>query len=180
LTVITNRLFLSYYFYFMLGIYVAARFDNIKTLIQKVNLFKLIGSIVAGGVIITYFDLVGLNIIRGLKDLCYILSCIINPVFYLMLFILFTKIAILLTKRGEKWIYEIGRHSFGIYLVHAFVLNVCNILLGKINISFKNIIFYPVAFITTLIISFLVANLLSRLSFGKYIIGMSTRNQIKA
>lgn len=66
---------------------------------------------------------------------------------------------------------EISRLSFGIYFVHIFILRRC---LWRIDVirELPGLIQIPVVMIATLVLSFLVVKLISRLPFSKYIIGV--------
>ena len=66
---------------------------------------------------------------------------------------------------------EISKLSFGIYFIHIFILRR---LLWKIDIikDLPGLIQIPVVMITTLVLSFLVVKLISRLPYSKYIIGV--------
>lgn len=66
---------------------------------------------------------------------------------------------------------EISRLSFGIYFVHIFILRRCLWRIDFIR-ELPGLIQIPVVMIATLVLSFLIVKLISRLPFSKYIIGV--------
>lgn len=66
---------------------------------------------------------------------------------------------------------EVSKLSFGIYLIHIFIMR--NVLWrASLIIELPGVIQIPVVMISTLVLSFLVVKLISRLPFSKYIIGV--------
>lgn len=66
---------------------------------------------------------------------------------------------------------EISRLSFGIYFVHIFILRRCLWRIDFIR-DMPGLIQIPVVMIATVVLSFLVVKLISRLPHSKYIIGV--------
>lgn len=70
-----------------------------------------------------------------------------------------------------KWISEFSRLSFGIYLVHIFVMRDVLWKIGLI-ISLPGLLQIPIIAIVTFGISFLVVKVLTYLPYSKYIVGV--------
>jgi hypothetical protein len=68
----------------------------------------------------------------------------------------------------------IGRYSFGIYLIHAFVMDVIGLLLKKASITPLQWQFYPIMFSCTLIFSFGLTWIMWNLPIISSIIGAKT------
>lgn len=62
-------------------------------------------------------------------------------------------------------------YSFGIYLIHARIVNVVAVILDQLGITVNNILFYLSTFMVTLIVSLAVVVILKQLPHHEYIIG---------
>jgi len=101
-------------------------------------------------------------------------SEIIEPLQYTLSFILMWKIASKLIKRNDlivRLLKDIGRFSFGIYLVHVFFIMVLIRILEPFNITFSDWIYYPIIFICVSILSYLTCKIISYTPFSYYVIG---------
>lgn len=71
----------------------------------------------------------------------------------------------IILNKGLKTIFlKISEYSLVIYLIHAFVIFLLNILLNKIGINPENFIFYPIIWFGTIVISYLFALLYEKTS----------------
>ncbi|TAE48131.1 MAG: hypothetical protein EAZ89_15655, partial [Bacteroidetes bacterium] len=74
-------------------------------------------------------------------------------------------------RRTSVWIHTLGEASYGIYLVHVFVLEGLAYLLTINNITPDRVIFYPLLFAGSLAGAWGLTLLIEKLPFRKYLIG---------
>ncbi len=71
-----------------------------------------------------------------------------------------------------KWLQIIGNYSFGIYLVHGFIVYaLALILLPEIGFDINNWLFYPVVFCVVLGLSLVFVYLIKKMPHYELIIG---------
>lgn len=83
------------------------------------------------------------------------------------LYVLFLR----MPNRHHSFISEVSRLSFGVYLIHIFIMRS---ILWKLDIicGLPGLIQIPVIFVLTFILSLILSWLISRLPFSRYIIGV--------
>ncbi len=165
--------FLSHIFYFMIGIYIADNIPLIQNFLSKIRtkLLIVICIFLAISVSSIYIDIY-YHHATGLRSSIYYL---INPILFCFAFVLFYKISsVLMIKKNiiSLVICNLGRYSFGIYLVHLIFVNLIIILLKDMNIQADNILYYILLFPFATIFSFIATKLISYLPYSKYIIGI--------
>jgi len=99
----------------------------------------------------------------------------IEPIQYILSFILLWKIGSTLIERTNlviRLLKDIGRFSFGIYLVHVFFIIVLTKILELYNVMFSDWIYYPIIFFCVSISSYLTCKIISFTPFSYYIIGI--------
>ncbi len=172
--------FISFLFYFVLGIYVVDYFDQLKTASKHLTPIYLITSL-ALTVGASFFIIIGLTTgydYYSIPGYFFIGSELIYPVLRISTFILLLNVAAnLIGKRSllAKVIYRIGDYSFGIYLIHIFFNQYAIRILKNKAIDFNSWSFYPIVFVITVVLSYLVVRLISYFPYSYYLIGH--RNQ---
>ncbi len=72
---------------------------------------------------------------------------------------------------SKRFIMYLGNYSFGIFLIHVIYMYVGHNLLTLLNLSPKQILFYPLLFLVMLSLSIVTMELFSHVSWGHYFIG---------
>jgi len=185
LSIILDRVFFSHIFYFILGIYVSQNYEYIIDKIFRVKKWIL-------PIIIIFTGLISVLWINGIvKYGSYynipksyflvpdLLGSIYFPLIFSIFFITTLKFTIIKNKFAgySKTVLLIGRYSFGIYLIHPLYIKICmSLLFPQFGVYFYHLIFYPVLFILTLLLSYLSVHVTSYLPFSEIIIGIKNKN----
>ena len=101
---------------------------------------------------------------------------IVLPIYYILIFILCLFIALKISEKNPDTITKclriIGNYSFGIYLIHGFIVYaLTSILLPKIGFEVNNWLFYPIVFILVLNMSLVFVYLINKVPYHEFIIG---------
>jgi peptidoglycan/LPS O-acetylase OafA/YrhL len=177
--------FLGYLFYFMLGMTVRSRYDELplkpvsRTSFGCVWIFLLCCTII--GIVDNANSFLKFNTAQILPVIgnygIWLAATIVSPVYYVIIFALcfFISRHIVSHKTsGILMLEKIGHNSFGIYLVHAFMLYVIVMVFPRFGFDWNTWLFYPCAFCLTLILSIYSVEIIQRFPHSEYIIG-STR-----
>lgn len=169
-------------FYFILGFVVR---DNYE-LTKLENFFKKYALVVCVVIAIgTLFSVVSIEFTyfpsyKSIFETEYaklgFLSATINLVYNTVLFMLFLNISAMLSSQKKYPIIDkIGSFSFAIYLIHPLVLEqLIKIWFIQFHSNTDNWLFYPYAYITTIIISIILVKIVKLFSFSDYIIGKTS------
>jgi peptidoglycan/LPS O-acetylase OafA/YrhL len=97
----------------------------------------------------------------------------IEPLFYLNIFLLLFIFVLNLNKTEffSRCLKRTGEFSFGIFLIEVFFLTSVTIMLEKINFTSYNYLFYPIVFLSTLLLSVVSILVIRKIPFSQYIIG---------
>lgn len=155
--------FLTWLMFFVLGIYCRNR-NIIKTSNKNLLLAIFIFFIISIGetiIYISFFNKIG-DAVTAIKPSSFLYS------FFLILF-MFKNIRFF----KAKFLAELGRMSFGIYLSHLFLLIIFSKILGKLGFLLKGGILYQISLIIiTIIVSFIcisIFNKLANLKISRYL-----------
>jgi peptidoglycan/LPS O-acetylase OafA/YrhL len=97
-----------------------------------------------------------------------------SPCIFSILFILTFSI---IKNKNSKIISFIGRYSFGLYLIHALYIDIIiRLVFPQFGVDFSHFIFYPILFISSLLLSYFSVYLISRLHYSEIIIGLKNKN----
>ena len=176
--------FIGYVFYLVLGMAIRRRYDELllrsvpKTSPYYASIPLLCCTIIgifdcAQG----YFNLDTTQILPMIGSYWRWLTAMINPLYYVVIFALCFYISLnIVSSRSAtlKLLEKIGAYSFGIYLVHAFILYVLVLVFQRFGFDWNNWLFYPLVCIITLTLSYLSVKILQKLPYSEYLIG-STR-----
>lgn len=168
--------FMSFLFYFGLGIYTVDHFDQLKKAINRLTPLYLITSL-ALTLGASFFIIIGLTTgyrYNSIPAYFFMGAELVYPVLRISTFLwLFNLSASLAGKRNilAKVIYRIGDYSFGIYLIHIFFNQYAIRILKENTIDYNNWLFYPSVYVVTVVLSYLGVRVISYLPYSYYIIG---------
>jgi len=168
-----DRVFLSYLFFFVFGMYIARRRGKFYAAIREAP-WSLLLSLTA----VTFFfaSLAVYAFSKTLNDglshifIFYTVASLAWP----MLSLTSYKASLILSERKGFWpevMKKLGKASFSIYLLHIFVLIALTDILGGMGVDKTYLIFYPVALLGTLFITYLLVRVLSRIPHSELLIG---------
>jgi len=172
--------FISFIFYFGLGIYTCDHFDQLKKGIGHLTPLYLITSL-ALTMGSSFLIIIGLTTgyrYYAIPEYFSMGAEIVYPFLRILTFLLLFNLASsLVGKRSilSQMIYNIGNYSFGIYLIHIFFFQYIIRTLSYNTIDYNDWVFYPSVFVTTVVLSYLAVRLISYLPYSYYIIGSRTR-----
>ncbi len=168
--------FISFLFYFGLGIYVNDRFEQLKEGIKhQTPLFLTISLALTLGS--SFFIIIGLTLgydYYSIPSYFFIGLELVYPILKISTFLLLLNLASsLVIKRGilTKVVKKFGDYSFGIYLIHIFFIQITIEMLKNNAVDYSDWLFYPIVFLVTVITSYLAVRLISYLPHSYYIIG---------
>lgn len=180
--ILKATLFSGYLFYFVLGMYVKSRYSNFKNIVITLKhpyilfLALLPATILGiGSWSLKYFRN---DLIPQLIQIYNWISAIVTPLFYILIFTLCLSTALKISEMNSttitKSMHIIGKYSFGIYLVHGFILLfLTSILFPKIGFDMNNWLFYPIVFSLVLSLSLSLVYIINKVPYYEYIIGSS-------
>jgi peptidoglycan/LPS O-acetylase OafA/YrhL len=173
LVILLDRVFLSYLWFFVLGVYVARNYRRFQSFVKTVSWAPLIGALIATFVLAA----------------ATLYACTLTPIlgvlsvfnFYMVvsmawpaLFLTCYKISLSISQQLGFWpngIMKLGLASFGIYLLNPFVIMAINRVLGSVNIDMSDLIYYPIAIIGLTLITYLLVRFLSKLPHSVWFVG---------
>jgi peptidoglycan/LPS O-acetylase OafA/YrhL len=173
--------FVGYLFYFILGMVVLSRYDEVKhKFVSNRSCYwmtlPLIGGTILGifGYAQTFFayDITLIHPFVG--NYWNPIAAVITPFYYVLIFALCLSVSLhLITNRTRRvsFLEKIGHYSFGIYLVHAAFVSLFVVVLPCFGLDWYNWLFYPVTFFLTFVMSYLTVLILRKLPYSAYIIG---------
>jgi len=114
--------------------------------------------------------------ILAVNKLYFIGPRMIEPFLSLSVMVVLLRISVyLIHNKGilfERMMHEVGRKSFGIYLVNVFfIVLLTDKIKSAMNITTDTLIFYPVLFLGTLLGSYASVSLMRYLPYSEMIIG---------
>lgn len=175
-----DKMFISYIFYFVIGIHFGRNIEVMKTYINNVNDKMIYLCLILSNILISFIWIKGIEIygyFYKINKLFVLPSIIIEPLQYILSFILLWKTSSKLIQRNNliyRFLKDIGKLSFGIYLVHVFYMVAVTKMLMPLNISFSSWIFYPIIFFSVSILSYSTCKLISYTRFSYYLIGVKS------
>ena len=176
-------MFVGYLFYFILGMVFLDRYDEmvLKYTSHKF-LYWMPFTLICGTIIGTfgyareYFNYSIALIHPMAGEYWHYIVAIITPLYYVCIFAICFIISLYLVSHRTRivaFLEKIGRYSFSIYLIHVFILSVLVLAFSQFGFDINNWLFYPVTFCLTFILSYLSVEILQKLPYSKYIIGIT-------
>lgn len=170
--IIIRKISFFWIFYFMLGSIMGLNFDYYKNVLFNISL-KYIGALFYVGLLALIFSYYSDGLLINDTNIFWLRPQVL---IYASLFIMFT-IKIIgelnphdLKKPAARFLNELGRYSFGIYLIHILILNILLIIFQKLNVNY-NFLFDYFLFPVVLVLSLHFVIMLSGLPFGRFIVG---------
>ncbi|MBP2146268.1 peptidoglycan/LPS O-acetylase OafA/YrhL [Methanofollis sp. W23] len=175
----------GYLFYFVLGMAARNRYDEfVKRPVSRTTLYGLSLALPYGTLLgllncaPTYFPSFEITQIYPVTGAYWhVLTATLTPLYYVIIFLLCLALALHFVSHRSKVsavLEKIGRYSFGIYLVHAFILCTIVPVFTRLGFDWNDWLFYPVTFVLTLVLSYLAVEVIRRVPYSTYLIG-STR-----
>jgi peptidoglycan/LPS O-acetylase OafA/YrhL len=178
--------FTGYLFYFILGITVRGRYEDLlrkpvsDTLLYTLSVPLLCGTII--GIVSCLRTNYKFNIIQILPasgKYWNLLAAMISPIYVVIIFTLCLTTSLYIVSHKPaafKVLEKIGHYSFGIYLVHLIFLTEIVRWISRFGFGWNNLLFFPITFSLTLIFSTVFVELIQKLPYSRYIIG-NTRQE---
>lgn len=176
--------FIGYVFYLVLGMTIRRRYDELLLKsVPKTSLYYASTPLLCCTIIgifdyaRRYFNLDITQILPVMGGYWRWLTVTITPFYYMVIFALCFYISLNIVSNrlaALKLLEKVGAYSFGIYLVHAFILYVLVLAFRQFGFDWNNWLFYPPVCIITLTLSYLSVEILQKLPYSEYLIG-STR-----
>jgi len=176
--------FIGYFFYFILGMIVRSRYEELLLKpLSNTSLYFMSVPLLCCTIFgifdcaqeYFHFDITQIQPVAG--QYWNWLTATITPFYYVIIFALCLNISLkIVSNEGAvfRLLEKIGHYSFGIYLVHAFILYVIVLVFSRFGFDWNNWLFYPLTFCFTLILSILSVVFIQKFPYSKYIVG-STR-----
>lgn len=180
---LSNRIFLSLLFYFVLGMYITRNLDRVKVTLPYVNTRMVLAVSFALVLVTSIVWIFGIYAYGGyykFPPYIFTVDTLVEPLLYALLFILLYQLAVYtmgfdnIISRAAS---SLGKYSFGVYLIHVCYLEIMIIVLGLFGLTYHDWPFYPLLFLSVLILSYVSIYFISYLPWSKYIVG--THNKIK-
>jgi surface polysaccharide O-acyltransferase-like enzyme len=178
---IASILFFGYLFYFVLGMFVSSHYQSIKNrtaecLMHPYLIFFVLlsGTILAiGNLFMKYF---GNDEFSQIIQLYNGILAIAQPFYYMLIFVLCLFTALKFSEMRPNRITElvgvIGNYSFGIYLIHVFILYaLVTGILPDLGFTVNNWLFFPVVFTLVLTLSMVFVFIVNKIPYHEFIIG---------
>jgi len=153
-------LFISYVFYFLLGIYAD----------KNTNAFPYTKYAFISSIIITFFiyrtwveGIVKYGTAESIPAPYFLISNAMQPLLYSTIII---SLYNCVRYSESLTLKALGNYSFGIYLIHIFFMNIIVLLFRTINLSANNPLFYILLFVTTVLLSYIAVGIMIRIPFG--------------
>ena len=167
--------FISFLFYFALGIYACDHFDPLKKGLNRLSPLYLLASL-ALTLGSSFFIIIGLTTgyrYNAIPPYFFMGAELVYPVLRVATFLFLLSLAMSLGKRRflSKVVNKLGDYSFGIYLIHIFFNHYAIRVLMNHHIDYNHWVFYPSVFVVTVVLSYLAVRLISYLPYSYYLIG---------
>ena len=173
--------FIGYVFYLVLGMTIRRRYDELLLKsVPKSSLYyasiPLLCCTIIGifGYAQRYFNFDITQSLPVIGGYWHWLTAMINPLYYVVIFAFCFYISLnIVSSRSAalKLLEKIGAYSFGIYLIHAFILYIIVLTFPRFGFDWNNWLFYPLICIITLVLSYLSVEVLQKFPYSEYLIG---------
>lgn len=177
LKVLRQHICISYIFYFFFGIYIMDNYKGFKAYMEKVKISRLFIVSAMLTIIACPFFLIALknaDYFINIPRYYGAVSLFIIPILNIASFALFFRYSYNLLRVNNLISYgisEIGKYSFGIYLIHMLFLDTLSKIMKHTDIFNNYWIFEAILFTGVVTLSYLSVCLISRLPYSRYLVG---------
>ncbi|WCK55801.1 acyltransferase [Aneurinibacillus sp. Ricciae_BoGa-3] len=177
---------LSQVFYLVLGIYVSRTYNTVAGWVKTfpyANLITALGVLFFVGAISTFWfaGLARYHLFYSIHPRYFMGPAVLEPAQFFLSFVILARFAVKLARRDSLLstvVKQIGKYSFGIYLIHVLVLKlVVSGLLNRFHLTGSNWLFYPLLFLLTLGGSYAIMYALSYVPASQHLFGVGSRNK---
>jgi peptidoglycan/LPS O-acetylase OafA/YrhL len=176
--ILLDCIFLSYLFYFVLGIYASKNYVRLIDKLNKIQPNKLGFFFIVECCMSIILSVLWINKLYNfyfINEFVYSALYGVSSLFLsLMAFILLLRIATYLKETTlfiKNVINKLGMFSFGIYLVHIIFIRITALGLENFHIKGDDWLFYPLLIGMSLGLSYLSVFLMTKLTFSEVLIG---------
>ena len=158
-----NSFFLGYFFYFVIGIYFGLYYKETISLIKSLP------------ILVPLLIWLGLFLLYYLQEYSPALGYALELMFIYSFIILIIRVTLVIIERKSplgSFICYMGVISFAVYLISPFFNYIFWILLSKSGIDPSNFIYSPLIFLLLVISSVLAIQILLRVPYHKWLIGV--------
>ena len=172
--------FIAYVFYLILGMTIRSGYDELLKSVPKTSLYYASIPLLCCTIIgifdyaQRYFNFDITQFLPVMGGYWHWLTAMINPLYYMVIFASCFYISLSIVSSRSvafKLLKKIGAYSFGIYLVHAFILYVLVLVFPRFGFDWNNWLFYPLMCIITLVLSYLSVEILQKFPYSEYLTG---------
>ena len=177
--------FLEYLPYFVLGMQVRSFYPSYTSKVMAVIhsctcMSGLFLALLSASVLGIWIYLVRSTFLHDLTSpvifMYKFLFAIVQPFYYILIFILCLFVALKIPEITPGTITRtlkiIGKYSFGIYLIHPFVLFItASMVLPKVGFDMNNWLFFPVVLTLVLGVTSAIVYLMNKVPYHEYVIG---------
>ncbi|MCQ1536896.1 acyltransferase [Methanosarcina sp. KYL-1] len=177
INVIMDRAFVSHVFYFLFGIYICKNYADVRKKILGLRGRHLL-TLAPVTLFMSSFWIYGLlrygdyfkipSYYVGIPHMLF-------PIYFTLIFVVLFRLGLILSKNNNlcsNFIFQLGRESFGIYLIHALFLHLTvKMIYPGLNIEYTQWKFYPLLFLFTVLLSYTSVNLFNHLPFSELFFG---------
>jgi probable poly-beta-1,6-N-acetyl-D-glucosamine export protein len=174
-------MFIGYLFYFILGMIVRSRYEELLLRPVSKTFFYCMWPLLLGFTLLGIFSSAQLEFNFDITRILFVagqcwrwLMPSTTRLYYVIIFALCLIISLHLSsgkKTRIRILEKIGQDSFGIYLVHPFIMLVLVQVFSRFAFDWNNWLFYPVTFSLTLVLSILSVEVIRKFPYSDYVIG---------
>lgn len=179
LYIFDTRIFISYLFYFMLGIHCSRNYEIFSDAIKKIRLNQVVFAALTIMILSSLYSFLWINEIYKLYSINMYLEVALfsmsSTVMNLVAFAVVFKISYLLISRNSTLQYilnNLGKYAFGIFLIHIIFIRIIADGLQLVGVRGDNWQFYPVLFVGTIVSSVVSVYAINKWEYGYYLIGV--------
>jgi len=169
----SDRFFLGYIAYFIVGIYVGRNLDFVRKFVRSMPILPIATTVLTITGVISITTIIwegGVQQFEIFSSLLLYLVFFLTPLLYFCVFLIFFRWA---NSTQSKFTRTFGKYSLWIYLIHPLFIIIIVESIGVLGLTYESWIFYPIVFVVTCILLLMSVVVLDRIPFNKIIGGPS-------
>jgi len=181
-----GRLFVGTLFYFVLGIHILRHYRDFRTMLGKIDrlvavkmaMLLVILALISGHLWIREYLQHGE--FYGQFSTYRVAIILIDPCFALLFFPLCFALVLRAWGTSGLWcrvLDSLGNVSYGIYLSHMLAIYALVIAWGMLGVDFFDWYLYPILFISSVMLCYVVMRIIAPLPFSRYLIGNTKKRE---